>query len=309
MRRKLSSITKQWFVILAILFCIQGKVFCAEIHFKNGDRLSGTILSETEKNLLVTTETLGKISIKKQYVKRVDSDKISEEKVIMETKVEKEPKLWKNQLTLGYNQKGGNTKNQTGSAKLSMNRKTESDEWTLAAGGDYGSSDKKLDMQKFAGLIRYAFSFGERLKWYNFYKVEGSRDRFANINYRLVPSIGIGYWFSDEEKFKAMTEIGVGLQHTNFRDDSKTTNEAILVPHAFMEKALWKKLIFSQEVILYPSLSEMGEYRFFSKTKFSNPINETLSLQFSFIDEFNSNPSGDTKRNDFRIQSGIQYNF
>ena len=63
-----------------------------------------------------------------------------------------------------------------------------------------------MDTQNWYGMLRYAFSFWER-RWYNFYRLEADHDRFANIDYRIVPSCGIGYWFSDKEDYKAMAEL------------------------------------------------------------------------------------------------------
>jgi len=65
---------------------------------------------------------------------------------------------------------------------------------------------------------RYAYSFSEEMKWYHFYKIEGSQDRFANVDSRITPSSGLGYWFSDEDDYKAMVESALGYEHTSYVD-------------------------------------------------------------------------------------------
>lgn len=85
------------------------------------------------------------------------------------------------------------------SSELMINRKTDSDEWTGQLKAYFSTSNDEIDAKKFYGMGRYAFSYGSNLKWYNFYKFEADQDRFANIDYRLIPSTGVGYWFSDLE--------------------------------------------------------------------------------------------------------------
>ena len=71
-----------------------------------------------------------------------------------------------------------------------------------------------------------------------FYKLEADHDRFANINYRLTPAIGLGYWFSDTDDYKLMLEAGMGIEYTKFRDSSADSDELIIIPRAFLEKKL-----------------------------------------------------------------------
>ena len=142
---------------------------------------------------------------------------------------------WKKEISVGYSKSTGNTQNKQLSASLSANRKTSYNEIALKGESLYTSSNNNMDTQKWYLMGRYAFSFWNK-KWYNFYKLESDHDKFANINYRITPSTGVGYWFSDSEVWKAMVEVGVGSQHTNFRDSTKSTTDAVLVPRSFFER-------------------------------------------------------------------------
>jgi putative salt-induced outer membrane protein YdiY len=293
------------FVVITIFYLISLQNLSAdEVHLKNGDRISGKVINEDEKVVEIETDAVGLISIRKVFVARIITD---EEIEVVKTK-QKKDKLWERNVSLGYNKSSGNTQSNQLSMRLYANRKTERDEFTLKGDSFYSSSNKKMDAQRYSGMVRYAFSFWEK-KWYNFYKFEGDHDRFANINYRLIPSIGLGYWFSDEPDWRFMTEIAVGLEHTAFRDSAEDSDEPVLIPRAFFEKELFGKSRIKQELSLYPSLSDASEYRLHSETIFINPINEKFSLQFSLIDDYNSNPAKDTKKNDTRFISSLVYSF
>ena len=279
-------------------------VYADEVYLKNGDRISGKVIEEQEENIVIDTEAIGSIVINKKFVERiVAGEDIKEAKA-----AEQKDKPWQRNISVGYNKSSGNTQNNQVSTHLYANRKTGHDEFTMKGEVYYSSSNKKMDSQKWYGMGRYAFSFWDR-KWYNFYKLETDHDRFANIDYRAIPSTGTGYWFSDEPDWKAMIELGIGLEYTNYRDASKDSNEAVLVPRGFFEKRLIEELRISEEIVLYPSLKDTDKYRLRSETALTHPISDRLSWKISFIDELNSIPTGSAKKNDYRLISSLDYAF
>jgi len=284
------------------IFISIGSIYADEIYLKNGDRISGKIIEETETTMIIETQAMGKISI--------DTDFVRKEKNAEAEIVQKESDVqWQRKIAVGYSQTSGNTQASQGSSELSVNRKTKKDEWTGVLRVLISTSNEKMDAKKFYGMGRYAFSYGGDLKWYNFYKFESEQNHFSNINYRLVPSAGIGYWFSDDKDWTLMAESAIGFEHTNYRDGTKSDNGAILIPRGFLEKKLLGNLRFIEDITLYPSLSEGGEYRLHSETIFINPITDQVAWKVSFIDDYISKPSGNTKKNDFSLISSLDYSF
>jgi len=286
-----------------LLFCPEF-VYADEVYLKNGDRISGKVIEEQEESIVIETEAIGSIAINKKFVERIVASGKIEETGVREEK----DKLWQRKISVGYNKSSGNTQNKQVSTHLYAKRKTDYDEFTMKGEAYYSSSNERMDSQKWYGMGRYAFSFWDR-KWYNFYKLEGDHDRFANIDYRVIPSTGIGYWLSDEPDWKAMVEMAIGFEHTNFRDASKSSNEAVLVPRGFLEKKFIGGLSLSQDIVLYLSLEDTGKYRLHSETVLTNPINDHLSWKISFIDDLNSDPTGSAKKNDYRLISSLDYAF
>jgi len=291
-------------MLLYLSLSYSGFVYADEIYLKNGDRISGKIIEEQGDSVAIDTEAVGSITINKRFVDRI----VVSEEIKKASVREEKDKLWHRKISVGYNKSSGNTQNNQVSTHLYANRKTGHDEFTMKGEVYYSSTNKKMDSQKWYGMGRYAFSFWDR-KWYNFYKLETDHDRFANIDYRAIPSIGTGYWFSDEPDWKAMVELAIGFEHTNFRDAFKSSNEAVLVPRGFFKKKFIKGLSLLQDIFLYPSLEAHGKYRLHSETALINPINDHMSWKISFIDEFNSDPTGSAKKNDYRLISSLDYVF
>ncbi len=298
---------KQFFIFLIFLIqsiFLQSNLFAAQISFDNGDKITGEIISSSENSIELETKALGVVTVERKFIKQVidtnQTQAVSED--------DKETKLWNKELSLGYDKSNGNTQSNQASIKLYTNRKSDSDELTISGQGMYASSNKKMDAQRYSGLIRYAFSFGQR-KWYNFYKLQGDHDRFTNINYRITPSIGLGYWFHDESDKKLMIESAIGLEHVDFRDNTKKDNRAVLIPRLFFEKNIFLKSKIRQDTFLYSNIENLSKFRVCSETTFINPVSDKLSLHLSFIDEYNSNPPSNTKKNDTRLVSSLVYTF
>ena len=216
--------------------------------------------------------------------------------------------MWERELSVGFTQATGNTQNSQLTGIFEADKKTEEDQVTLKASTLYSATNKKMDGQKHNASVRYALNFMDN-PYYVFYKFSVEHDKFSNIDYRMLPTAGIGYWFSDTDDWKAMAEVGFGLEHINYSDTTKERTDAILVPRAFFEKAVFEKAKVSQDITLFPSLEESDDFRVVTETRFTNPLSDNMSLRFSFIDEFNSNPTGESKKNDTRTVLSIVYSF
>ncbi|MBU1853161.1 MAG: DUF481 domain-containing protein [Candidatus Omnitrophica bacterium] len=290
------------FFLFVSLFLSFENVSADEVIMINDDRLTGTIVEESQEGITIETEALGTLSINRKFVKQV----VREEKAV--EVVFEEDKVWEKEISIGYSKSSGNTQNRQLQSSLYANRKTAHDEFTVKGNSSYASSNKKMDTQKWSGSMRYAFSFWEK-KWYDFYKLEGDHNRFADVDYRITPSIGIGYWFSDESDWKAMAEIGIGLEHTDFRGASEDSDEAVIIPRVFFEKRLFKQSRIREDIYIYPSLDDVEEFRLHSETVFENPINDKLSLRLSLIDDYDSDPANNAKKNDTCFTSSLVYSF
>jgi len=294
-------------VALLFIFLGTSQLFADEILFSNGDRLTGTILKVTDTNITLDSDLAGKIEVSREGIESIngeDREVYLSENFAPALELAPEPEFkikWTKQVSLGYSQAGGNTEKSQFNGELKVDRKTEGDEFNLKWTGYYATSDKTTDVKKYYGLVRYAYSYGEDLKWYRFVKMEADQDKFSNVSWRVIPSAGIGYWFSDEDDYKAMVEGALGYEYTSYHDGTSSEGELIFVPRGFFEKVLVGDLRFREDVTLYPSLEEIGEFRIHSETALINPLTEMLDWKISFIDDYDSDPKGTAENNDYRL--------
>ena len=219
-----------------------------------------------------------------------------------------EDPVWERRISLGYNSSSGNSETAKITARLNVLRKSEAGEFTLKADYYYSSSDNTMDSEKWYGMGRYDLIFGGG-KWHNFYKIEADHDRFANVDYRIVPAVGIGYRFADEPDWKARIEGGFGWERTSYRDSSPNDEEVVFVPGALLERKFFENLTISEDLTLYPSLENSGEFRMHSDTSLTNPISDGISLSISVVNDYDSDPAGGKEKNDMRIISTLNVSF
>jgi putative salt-induced outer membrane protein YdiY len=166
-----------------------------------------------------------------------------------------------------------------------------------------------MNAQRYAGLARYAFSFGPRTAWYEYNKLEADHDRFANIDWRLTPAVGVGYWFVDREALKSMAEVAFGWEFTAFGDDTASRDQPVLVPRVFFETTLHSRLRIAQEVQAWPSLEDIENYRARATSTLTSPLTKVLALRLQFTSEYESLPGPGTRKHDRRLISSLVYSF
>ncbi|HEX9780810.1 MAG TPA: DUF481 domain-containing protein [bacterium] len=285
-----------------------------EVTLKNGDRVSGAIIEETESEVRLEHEALGVLSIPMVTIARVERDEARPDAAAQgasgaDTAAALPSADWSGEVALGADVSRGNTDERDVSGLASTDRKTDHDEFSLKGEAAYGASSRKMNTQRYYGMSRYAYSFGPRLAWYNFYKLEADHDRFANVDWRVIPSTGAGYWFADEEAWKAMAELGIGWEVTEFRGGAKRRSDPVLIPRALAEARLWGKATVSQDVTLWPNLDETGEFRLRAETTLTSPLTDALAIRLRFLDEYQSDPPPGTRENDARLTSSLVYSF
>lgn len=222
-------------------------------------------------------------------------------------------KDWNAAVSLGYNQQTGNTQKAQLNVGAEYKRLFNEEKEEFSAGGNvlYSSSDKKMDTQKWDAFTRYLWKFGEEYRWFNSYQLTVDHDRFADIDYRITPAAGIGYWIvqeSDEKDWTWMVEGLLGYQITNYRSAQPDEEEAVFIGHTYFDKKLFDNAKISEDFYVIPSL-EGGGTLFKSVTAFTNPLADNLDLEVKYTVDHDTDPAPGIKKTDTLFTVGIKYSF
>lgn len=295
-------------IFLSFLSLASRFSFCGdetEIYLTNGDRLSGTIIRENLSEVAISSSLFGELTLRREVIAKIITP---EDKTRQAEKEKAEKEKWRRLISAGYTASSGNTKKSALAMSVSADKAREVDEINLKGNLFYSTSENKMDAQNWYTMGKYAYNLFNR-KLYVFGKCEVDHDRFANIDYRVLPSGGIGYRFFNNDDFKLLAEFGGGYSHTHYRDETPDRNEGVLTPRLFTEKKLFWDIVISEDLTFYPSMSSEDGYRLHSETALSAPIRNGLSVRVSAIDDYNSNPAEDAKSNDLKLISGLEYAF
>lgn len=216
---------------------------------------------------------------------------------------------WTGNVFAGFNMQSGNTKKTAGNLSAAAARKMESAELTLKANISYSESNKMMDGQKWDALARYALDFGEDNKWYNFYQLYVDHDYFADIDYRLTPSAGLGYHIAKTEDWIWDADAGIGYRITTYRSTSTSDSDPTALLHTFMKKTVFEKAAISEDLTVYPGLSKDSGVLVRSETAFTNPLTESFDLQLKYIVDHNTEPGVGKKKTDTQFIAGLNYKF
>lgn len=215
---------------------------------------------------------------------------------------------WSGDASLGYLQTNGNTKKSSLNGSASAKRMFEGAELSAKVNIYNSTSDKTMDSQTWDALLRYSFDFGETNRWFNSYQIGVDHDRFADIDYRITPAAGIGYWLYKEEGFKWMVETSFGYEITEYRSSKDQDSSAVAILHTNVEKSVFKDAKLSEDLSIIPSLGDGGT-RIKSTTELTNPLTDSLDLSLKYILDHDTEPSPDKKKTDTKIITGIKYSF
>lgn len=203
-------------------------------------------------------------------------------------------------LSLGGKLAAGNTDLQSVSFVFRLNRNRRlTDETTLKGRFDREYADGLETAYKLYGSGRYARSWNERL--YNYYKLEAEHDRFQDIALRLIPTVGLGYWFATGAEESAMIEAAAGYQWESLI--SREERDVLLLTVS----ADYGRGPFSNDFDLYLAAGDLANYRFTNLAGLAARLNGRFALKLTLKEEYNNRPAAGVERNDLVLTVALEY--
>lgn len=313
-----------------------------EIVLENGDRLTGTVVTVDGETLTIDTNYSDPIKIQKSKIKRIYVNtpveihlsegeilkgKIRSEgdgRIIVEAApgreaafVEwqnvsainpppKKPYKWSGNISLGAGHQSGNTDRINASIGAEATRKTERDRYSLRFLFNYAKEDGELAARNTYGAGKYDYFFLEKL--YGYLGVELLSDEFKDLNLRTVVGPGLGYQFWDDAIKFLLLEGGISYfneDRDEAEDDDWVTGRLASNVRYYLREAV----VLSDQLIIYPSLADFGEYQLRNEAAITSPLAAGWSLKLTNILERDSDPPAGIRSNDWNWILGVQYDF
>ena len=274
---------------------------------KDGRVLVGTVTT-AEGVVEVQTSDAGKVALTKDTILLIRS---KEEQAAYEAEVARQRQaVWSGSADAGLSAARGNTDALVISLGTQVARTTQRDKLSLYAASLFarnGASGVSVTTaEAIRGGARYDRNISARL--FGFALTDLERDKFQQLDLRLVFGGGLGYHARKTERTRLDLFAGGSYNREKF-STGLTRNSAEALVGEELSYKLSESTTLTQRAVLYPNLSEFGEYRFAFDLTGVTRLTRQLGLQATVSDRFQSNPLPGIKKNDLLLTTGIRVTF
>lgn len=312
------------------------------VHLLNGDRVSGEIINLQGNFLTLDTEYADQIKIQRQKIKSIESESEltihlitghilrgnvmanaagdmtfrslisdTDEKLLLEQVIainpmsEKRPK-WEGNVNLGGNLSSGNTDKKGYSIGMDAVRKSARHRFSLELLFNYAKEEGELSDRNAYSKIKYDYFVSPRT--YTYLSSEFLYDELKALNLRTVVGPGAGYQVWHDTIKMLEFEAGLAYFHEDLagsEDDSWVTARLA----ANFRYKLFDKIVFTEQLTIFPSLTNTGEFTLRNETAISSPLAYGWALRLASIVEHDSDTEPGVEKTDLDLLLGLQYGF
>jgi len=234
---------------------------------------------------------------------------------------------WSGGLNLGFALTAGNSETKNLNIAFNAVRTGFHDKLVLYTNSIYAVSDKPTSQttaNSIGGGARYDHDFSPRV--FGFVSGDFFSNELQDLDLRSILGGGAGLHAIKTPTTTLDLLVGANYTHENFSGIPITNPTpppatltyshsenlaALTVGDAFMHK-LGKNTVFTQGFLLYPDLSDTGQFRGTVNLGLVVKLNKWLGWQLSFADIFDTNPPAATpaiERNDVQFATGLNISF
>lgn len=215
---------------------------------------------------------------------------------------------WRGSVGAGFTNTTGNTDAFNAALNADAVRHTEVDKATLQLLGLYGEREEDGVSELTASQLRARARYDRDLSeiTYGFLGYDLEKDKLADLEWRNSPSLGAGLHLRSAPSFTFDVFAGYSYNHEALYDGtSRSFHEALLgeeTTHKFAQETS-----FRQRLVVYPNLSESGEYRLVFDAGFLAPVVDRWNLTVKYSYRYQSNPPLGVEKKDTVLFTGLQY--
>lgn len=214
---------------------------------------------------------------------------------------------WDSTVAAGLNVTSGNSETLAANAAVTAERVGDVHEIRLGIEGNTGEAEidgvDETTTQNAKAQAAYKYKFNGS---YLYSDNSIFHDDIADIEYRLIVGVGVGYRVVDTERAKLGLEIGVAYVEEELnggtKDDTIAGRIAVRHDQTLSEQS---KCWLSAEYL--PSVDDTDDYLFNGEAGVEAALNSTLSLRVVVQDRYDSTVPVDREHNDLSVISSLVY--
>ena len=320
-----------------------------ELHFKNGDRLTGKIEHLVDGKLVFKSDIAGEVTVELSNIQTFSSDApvtvhlkdgtVLNQKVSISQAnrfaIEAGPALqaqefdlaaissinpppkpepkWTGDVAAAVTSTHGNTRADSMSASFNMSKRTEKDRSQLSA--DYARSrqeDPATGMKNTTEdwwRTKAKYDYFFSKKLYGYLDGRYERDGIADLDRRVIVGGGGGYQWIESEDMNFATEAGIASLYEKFDNQTDSNSEISAQFGYHFDKKLTKTVKFINDTTYYPSLEQFSDYYLTSTAELRANITEKFFTNFKAIFGYDVSPAMGRGSTDVKYFWGLGWSF
>lgn len=217
---------------------------------------------------------------------------------------------WRHAIGLGLSYASGNSESSTLTLNADGVRQTGYDKWSYYGKALRAESDDETTGDQIGLGTRYERDINGRV--FGFGQADYLRDRPANLSRRGSVGGGLGYHVFKTDTLTWDVFGGVGYTHDRYIEPTDVGG-AMRTTWGYTELLVGEEsnhqisdsTTFRQRFVIYPNMSESGEFRAQLDADLSVAINERMSLTATLTYRYNSDPGAGFEKDDLLFVTGI----
>jgi putative salt-induced outer membrane protein len=281
------------------------------ILLRDGQVIFGTVTT-AEGKIAVQTRDAGIVTTSKEAIQSIRSE-AEQAAYLAEVERLRNPglgDLWSGSADAGLSLTRGNAQTTTVSAGAQAARITRRDKMSVYFASLFArnstTGESVTTANAIRGGLRYDFNISDRMFAFGLSDIE--YDKFQQLDLRLVLGGGLGFNAIKTDRTR-LDLFGGGALNQEYFSTGINRKSGELILGEELTYRLSSVTSLAQRAVLYPNLSEGGEYRLTFDTTAVTRLSRSLDWQVTVSNRYVSNPIPETKKNDLLLTTGIRVNF
>ncbi len=314
------------------------------VHLRNGDRITGELVRETDELLVLKSVFAGKIPIQKPEILRRESVAPAVPKPVRTAAAPapspaptpapgggplaktNAPALvavpgfldgawlrpfatnWHGNVGLGMNLGFGTTDRQTFFANANAIHTWQRVINNISYSAAYGFVNQIEAANRMDGVLKTDVYVGPQRRLYAYNQVLGGYDEIRLIRMRWEEGVGMGYRVYDHNHLAISGELGGQYQRFAYTSQSDRSIWSARIG----ETLVWKpsdKFAITQRMHFLPNVTDLSDYRARFELIASYPLFKKITVSFNVTDEYESRPANHVDSNDLQITTNVNIVF
>ena len=172
----------------------------------------------------------------------------------------------------------------------------------------YGKTDGILSANDMNGSVRVELDVERAKRVFLFNAAGVGYNQIRRIDLGYDDSFGLGYKLIARTNLTLNTDIGVNYQKQHFSDGTSKDYGALRLGE-LMGWKISSKWFLDEKFEFYPRFTDIGDYRMRFETNLRYLLSNSLNLNLTVIDQYDTQPASSVTRNDLLVRATLGFKF